>query len=113
MAAALFVLLLTPKDDWRSMVLYVNANVPAGDVIWIDPPWNRTAFAYYAPELEAQSGNAAALVETNISDVWLIAERFQGQTPPSSQAERIFDKNLKLVESIPFYRLELRRYQPR
>ena len=110
LAAALVVLFLVPKDDWRSVVRYINANVAAGDVVWIDPPWNRTAFAYYEPTIDSQSGDAVALQEAIYSDVWLIAERPHGKIPPTSQSERVFDKNLKLVESIPFYRLEVRRY---
>jgi uncharacterized membrane protein len=111
--AALVVLFFSPKDDWRNVVDYVDIHVPVGDVIWIDPPHNHYAYTYYTPALQVQSGNAEELVETVFSDVWLIAERFYGQTPPTSQAERIFDLNLELVEAIPFSRLELRHYQPK
>ena len=111
--AALVVLFFSPKDDWRGVVDYIDIHVPAGDVIWIDPPHNHYAYTYYTPALKVQSGNAEALAETIFSDVWLIAERFYGKTPPTSQAERIFDLSFELVEAIPFSRLELRHYQPR
>ena len=111
--AALVVLFFSPKDDWRGVVDYVDNHVPASDVVWIDPHYNHYTYNYYSPALEVQSGSAEALAETIVSDVWLIAERFYGQMPPTSLAERIFDQNLELVEAIPFSRLELRHYQPR
>ncbi len=44
-------------------------------------------------------------------ELWLVAERFHGRPIPSSPSEAWLDENMELMEAIPFYRLELRRYR--
>ncbi len=111
----------TPKDDWRGLAAYINANVPPADVIWLDPPWNAAPYRYYQPQRPAQSnrraGSTTELIalanqaQTQNAHIWLISERFTA-SPPTSASETWLDAHWQLLETIPFYRLELRRYQP-
>ncbi|NKQ36061.1 MAG: hypothetical protein HF973_10660 [Chloroflexi bacterium] len=112
LAATLVMLLAVPKDDWRGAVAYVTDHARVGDVVWIDPAWNNVAWSYYQPEIPAYSGSQEQLEQLAVTDVWLVAERFPGQAAPSSPDEVWLDENLQLVESIPFYRLEVRHYRP-
>ncbi len=118
---ACLVTVFTPKDDWRGAAAYVSANVPVADVVWIDPPWNTLPYSYYQPGRPAQRSRRAgdttelaalaeSLAEEN-AGIWLISERF-GSPPPTSASETWLDAHWQLVETIPFFRLELRRYQP-
>ncbi|GAB4151993.1 MAG: hypothetical protein Fur0021_16440 [Candidatus Promineifilaceae bacterium] len=112
---------LTPKDDWRGVTVYVGAEMPASDHLWIDPPWNAIPYNYYQPLRAAERGRRAGSAEelaalanearAQGADIWLISERF-GSPPPTSASEAWLDAHWQLVETIPFYRLELRRYQP-
>ncbi len=112
LVATIVMLSFVPKDDWRNAVAYINNNAQAGDVVWIDPPWNNVAYDYYGTQLPASAGNQENLEQLAGTDTWLLAERFPGQTPPSSVSETWLDDNLQLVEVIPFYRLEVRHYRP-
>lgn len=112
---------LTPKDDWRGVTAYVGAEMPASDHLWIDPPWNTIPYNYYQPLRAAERGRRAGSTEelaalaneagSRGADIWLISERFGGP-PPTSAGEAWLDAHWQLVESIPFYRLELRHYRP-
>ena len=111
----------TPKDDWRGLAAYIDANVPPADVIWLDPPWNAAPYRYYQPQRPAQSSRRAGSTEElaamaakmrgGDAGIWLISERF-GSPPPTSASETWLDAHWQLVETIPFYRLEIRHYQP-
>lgn len=117
LVVTLWVVLL-PKDDWRGAAAYIDQT--AGDrahVVWLDPRWNTIPYDYYRPQHPGQSGEGdddlevlAALADTN-PEIWLIAERFPGMPVPSSPSEAWLDRNLELVEAVPFYRLEVRRYR--
>ena len=77
------------------------------------PEWNQLPYEYYRPILAAAPGALrppAQALAAATGDVWLIAERF-GTPPPSSPAEAWLDGNLTLIETVPFSRLELRRYR--
>ena len=104
-AMSLITLFAVPKDDWRGAVTHVNEHALESDVAWIDPRYNRLALIYYDLKLEIET-------EKNGSgDIWFFAERIPGQPAPSSVSEQFLEENLELVEAIPFYRLEVRRYR--
>lgn len=116
LAAALVALLLVPKDDWRGAVAHINQHATppaeAESVTWLDPFWNIVPYDYYAPVVPGQRGNLQRLeAAARAGEVWLVAERFPGQEVPASSGEAWLDENLELVETVPFYRLEVRRYR--
>jgi uncharacterized membrane protein len=103
----------TPKDDWRSVVSFLNQREVSMTVVWLDPLWNRLSYKYYDPLHEARYGELSELEElAQRHEIWLIAERYLGQPVPPSDSEIWLDKHLQLEETVPFYRLELRRYRP-
>lgn len=107
------ITLLTPKDDWRSVASFFNHRSAPEMVIWVDPAWDRMAYEYYAPRYEARHGSVQDLAQlAKERDIWLIAERYFGQSVPSSESEVWLDANMVLVETISFYRLEVRHYSP-
>lgn len=107
------VTLATPKDDWRSVAAFFKQNDVSGTVIWVDPRWNKLAYEYYGPLQEARYGQLDELKEAaQKNEIWLIAERYLGQPVPSSDSETWLDGHLQLVDSVSFYRLELRHYSP-
>ena len=115
---ACLITVLTPKDDWRSVAAYARAHVPVADLVWIDPVWNTLPYNQYQPLHPAQRGKNAGsvadltmLAANHTHNIWLISERF-GSPPPASASEAWLDVHWQLVETIPFFRLELRRYQP-
>ena len=107
----LITLLSVPKDDWRGTVDYVNTNALDHDITAIDPAFNRVATSYYDLALPIETDWSASMPEGSSGDIWFFAQRFPGQSVPSSPTERILDDNFKLVEAVPFYRLEVRRYR--
>jgi uncharacterized membrane protein len=110
---ASLVTLITPKDDWRSVVGFIKNHNDAEAVIWVDPRWNRLSYDYYAPIQKASYGKLSELKEVALdNEVWLIAERYLGQPVPSSDSESWLDEYMQLAETVSFYRLELRRYRP-
>ena len=112
LAAALAMVVAVPKDDWRGAVTQINLHAHADDAVWIDPGWNRYVYEYYRTGPPAQYGNEEVLPELPQTDTWLVAERFPGQAVPSSPTEGWLNDNLRLVERVPFYRLEVRLYRP-
>lgn len=116
LVAALVTVFLVPKDDWRSAVAYINANIQADDVVWLDPFWIANAYNYYNPVVVPQTDRQSELTvvvdnsEGGERHVWIVAERNPGQPVPSWPSEAWLDEHLTLVEAVPFYRLEVRRY---
>jgi len=110
LAASLVTLVAVPKDDWRTAVAALNARADETAVVWIAPHWNQLAYRYYQPHIAPRSGDEAALRQAAGEDLWLVAERFPSQTPPTSPSEAWLDQERRLVETIPLVRLELRRY---
>lgn len=107
------VTLVTPKDDWRSVVSFLNQKDVSKAVIWMDPSWDRLPYDYYDPLQEVRYGKLSELEEVAQNDeIWLIAERYLGQSVPSSDSEVWLNEHLQLEETVSFYRLELRRYRP-
>lgn len=119
--AALAAIVAVPKDDWRGATAVLNHRAQPQDIVWLDPHWNRTPYEYYVPKIGAQRGSLeklAALAETasdapELINIWIIAERLPTSPVPSSPTEAWLDQNWQFVEAVPFYRLELRRYQVR
>ncbi|MCI0395393.1 MAG: hypothetical protein L0322_10700, partial [Chloroflexi bacterium] len=99
------------KDDWRSVVATMNQQARPGDVAWLDPSHGIYVFNYYQPVLPAQFSKDL-LPEPAAAGAWHVAERQPGKPIPASTAERWLDENWQLIAIIPFYRLELRYYQP-
>jgi len=107
------VTLVTPKDDWRSVVSFFNQSDVSEVVIWIDPSWDRLPYDYYASLQEVRYGKISELEEVAQNNgIWLISERYLGQSVPSSDSEIWLDGHLQLAETVSFYRLELRHYRP-
>jgi hypothetical protein len=109
LAASLFTL-TTHRADWRGVVSYLNDHAASSDRVIVAPEWNTLPYEYYRPILAAEPGALPPAPATATGDVWLIAERF-GTRPPSSPAEAWLNGNLTLIETVPFSRLELRRYR--
>ena len=104
--------LITPKDDWRSVIAFFNRLDVSGSSIWVDPSWDKVAYDYYAPLHEASYSRSSELEDvTQYNEVWLIAERYMGQAVPSSDSEVWLDENMQLTETVSFYRLQLRHYR--
>ena len=110
--ATLVMLWAVPKDDWRSAVVYIEEHAQPEDIIWLDPAWNNVAYEYYQAKTSATYGNIQELEQMAVTDIWLVAERFPQGEIPSSESEVWLDEKLQLVEAVPFYRLEVRHYQP-
>lgn len=110
--ATLIMLWAVPKDDWRSAVAYIEKHAQVEDIIWLDPTWNNVAYEYYQAETSPNYGTIQELEQMAVTDIWLVAERFPQIDIPSSKSEIWLDENLQLVEVMPFYRLEVRHYQP-
>jgi hypothetical protein len=113
LVATLVMLWAVPKDDWRSAVAYIEGHAQTEDIVWIDPTWNNVAYEYYQAKTTATYGNVQDLEQLAGKDIWLVAERFPQYEIPSSKSEAWLDENLQLVEAVPFYRLEVRHYQPK
>ncbi|MEO8255786.1 MAG: glycosyltransferase family 39 protein [Acidobacteriota bacterium] len=118
---AAIVVVAAPRADWRGVVASLNARAasarPGTLAVWLDPVWNYTAYDYYRPTIAAvpdplPSAEASRGPRAPVSDVCLVAERF-GRTPPTSQSEVWLDNHLRLVDVVPFARLELRCYTNR
>ncbi len=106
---------LTPRDDWRGVVAFLDGRVTGEAQVWLDPPWNEVPYATYAPRHPAGTGAIGRidrLVETAASsaEIWLVAER-PGPSPPTSRSEAWLDAHWELVERHAFVRLEVRRYR--
>jgi mannosyltransferase len=112
LASSLVTVFLVPKDDWRAVAQTMKAQAPDA-VVWLDPSWNNIAYRYYDLERQVLYGDVAELEDTMAEhgELWLVAERFHGRPIPSSPSEAWLDANVTLLEVIPFYRLELRRYE--
>jgi Dolichyl-phosphate-mannose-protein mannosyltransferase len=110
-AASLYTL-TTHRADWRGAVSYLNGHAASSDRVIVVPEWNQIPYDYYRPILAAAPGALppAQALATATGDIWLIAERF-GTRSPSSPAEAWLDGNLRLMDTVPFSRLELRRYR--
>jgi uncharacterized membrane protein len=109
---SLFTLYFVPKDEWRGAAAYLDERASEG-IVWLDPDWNRFVYQYYRPD-DLNQPPRLTLQETaaSVGDIWLVAERFPGNPIPSSPSEAWLDEHWQLVESVPFYRLELRHYRP-
>jgi len=108
-AVAALAALLVPKDDWRGAIATINAESAGDGILWVDPGWNNAAASYYDVELPIRRGSLDDLARAKV-DVWIVAERFPDLPVPSSPAEAWLDANRRLLETYPFYRLEVRRY---
>lgn len=114
--AAAVATVATERADWRGVVAYLNAHASAQAVVWVDPSWNDLPYGYYHPVHPAVT---AALSADNVPpaekpdgpETWLVAERY-GPPPPTSPSEAWLDRHWRLVEAVPFARLEIRKYAP-
>jgi len=116
---AAIVIVAAPRADWRGVVAYLNtraaATAPGALSVWLDPHWNSTPYDYYRPKIAATAPLlSAGLAGRNApaADVCLVAERF-GKAPPTSPSEAWLDNHYRLVDVVPFARLELRCYTNR
>ena len=112
LAASLITLLAVPKDDWRSAVNYINEHKEVGEATLSDPSYNASVTGYYDLDLPRKRLGQDSIQEPDVTGFWIIAERFPNQAIPSSPTEQMLDEQLELVEAVPFYRLEVRRYRP-
>lgn len=96
------------RADWRGVVAHLNRTASADPLVILDPPWNTIPYEFYGP---LHAGATAVSPEAG-GDVWLVAERY-GQPPPTSPMEAWLDSHARLMEVVPFARLELRRYRIR
>lgn len=104
---------LAPKDDWRAVSRLLAQRQVAHETLWVDPRWNQIPLRYYGHEVAVPGGQQAELeaLAAGSDELWLVAERFHGRPAPSSPSEAWLDRNWRLEEAIPFYRLEVRRYR--
>ena len=91
---------------------------PTRLAVWLDPVWNSGPYDYYRPTIAAPATNPLASADSLVgrdapaTDVCLVAERF-GKSPPTSPSEAWLERHLRLVDVVPFARLELRCYTNR
>ncbi|MFZ0548212.1 MAG: glycosyltransferase family 39 protein [Candidatus Promineifilaceae bacterium] len=109
--AACTALLLIPKDDWRGAVTYINQHITPNDVVWLSPSSDQIPYNYYQPQTPGMIG-LNLLDDPPTANIWHIAERQPGLPIPNGPIETWLDQNRPLLESIPFYRLEVRHYGP-
>ena len=117
---AAIVTVAAPRADWRGVVAYLNARAattePGTLLVWLDPGWNSTPYDYYRPKISATAPllSADSLVgrRAPATDVCLVSERF-GKAPPTSPSEAWLDNHFRLVDAVPFARLQLRCYTNR
>jgi len=100
-----------PKDDWRGAVAFINENAASDAVVYFDPGWTGIMGSYYPLEREAFAVRSGLEGAPEAAEIWLIAQRFPEQEIPSSATEAALDASKRLQETVPFYRLEVRRYQ--
>ncbi len=110
LAASLLMVWLVPKDDWRGVAARLQQDVDDSAEVWIMPHWNGVPLDVYAPELPVRHGTVDELAASDSAEVWIVSERFPGQSVPATPHERWLDDTYELVEAVPFYRLELRHY---
>ena len=114
---AAIVTVAAPRADWRGLVAYLNTRAattkPGTLSVWLDPEWNYTPYDYYRPKISATGPLLSAGSQNGgkapPTDVCLVAERF-GKSPPTSHSEAWLDNHFRLVDVVPFARLELRCY---
>jgi hypothetical protein len=111
LVASLITVLAVPKDDWRGAIIYINEHATQDAVIYLDPHWYRLLGRYYGLEPQQISIREGLPETVPPGELWLVAERFPGQPIPSSTTESTLDESARLLEAVPFYRLEVRRYQ--
>jgi hypothetical protein len=111
LVASLITVLAVPKDDWRGAIIYINEHATQDAVIYLDPHWYRLLGHYYGLEPQQISIREGLPETVPPGELWLVAERFPGQPIPSSTTESTLDESARLLEAVPFYRLEVRRYQ--
>jgi hypothetical protein len=110
LASMLIVTFFIPKDDWRGAITYINAHAESDAILWLDPPWTGDVTSIYRPAIQPQGSNPENIEQLRGRDVWIISERYPNLTVPHTRSEAWLDQNLKLVEAIPFFRLEVRHY---
>jgi uncharacterized membrane protein len=101
------------KDDWRALVAYVNAEVPADEQVWLDPPWDSMAYNHYnprTPPISSQPDASLSQLLDSRQTLWLVVQRRFGAAIPGSPSEEWLDRNAGLTRRVSFDRLELRRY---
>lgn len=111
LAATLAMLIFVAKDDWRSVVARLNQEANANTIVWIDPSYNAVPYNHYQPVHPPQGGSVEQLATNNATEIWLVAERYPSSTIPASPSEQYLDQEWQWIESIPFYRLEVRHYR--
>lgn len=110
--AAAVVTLMTHRADWRGVAAYLDRRSPSVGRVVVEPPWNTIPYDYYRPAHPARTvAGAGEPLSLSTGEVWLVAQRFGG-TPPTSAVEQWLDAHLRLIESRPFARLEVRHYIP-
>jgi 4-amino-4-deoxy-L-arabinose transferase-like glycosyltransferase len=107
-ALSLLITILTPKDDWRGLVAYVNQSLDSNSILKIDPHYNDQPYNYYEPVTPARDEQLNELAAQH-EEIWLISERVGSAT--ISQSEQWLDRNWQLVGREQFHRIELRHYQ--
>jgi uncharacterized membrane protein len=107
---AAIVAVATPRADWRGAVAYLNQHASDEANVWLDPLWNDLPYNYYRPIMPPTRAVPDAVEASRAGLVWMVAER-TGRPHPTSPSEAWLDGHLRLVEVVPFARLELRRYQ--
>jgi mannosyltransferase len=115
LAATVTAIIFVPKDDWRSVVAYLDEQVQPGELVWLDPPWNDLPYNYYGPKHPPLGSHWRGTPPTEwqgAQALWLVAERSHGAIAPSSPSEAWLDEHWQLVKSSSFYRLEVRHYRP-
>lgn len=115
---ATFATFATPRADWRGVAAYVTgqADLPPGQrVVVLDPGYNNLPFGYYAPGYPVVAGFVGTVDNLRsrfpeVKEACLVAQRF-GRTLPTSPSEAWLDRNLELVSTRAFARLEVRCYR--
>jgi uncharacterized membrane protein len=113
--ASLANILLVPKNEWRAAAAHIAAHAEPGDLVLLTPAYMTIPYDLYAPAHPPREGvpfelDPAALAPlTGAHDrIWLVYDPFDND--PNRRLLRWLEAHATLVESIPFFRLNVELY---
>lgn len=105
-----------PKPQWREVSAYLAKHYVEGDVILLEPVYMTIPFDFYnqgaLPREGLSYGVGSIGLETFISQanrVWFVVH--QRDNDPIQSNRSYLDQRLELLETVGFYRLQIRLYE--
>lgn len=102
------------KDDWRSAISFMNGQIEAGDIAWIEEaPWSESPYLYYDARLPLvptdSDSNFGAIASEAPNGIWLVATRTPSDLV-TNERENWLLENWRIDEDASFHRLEVMRF---